>query len=285
MSTADELAKLGALRDSGVLTDVEFASEKAKLLTSHPQTAAAIQRTQGLIGTPADAESKSAAFMRQIGFADAKPTSSGRDGGIDVKATGAVAQVKMQWKPVGRPVLQQLHGAARGRKEFFFSLQGYSDAARRWGDEVGMALFRFDVEGRFSPVNKRAKDALAAVEAKRTLQLGSAEAAAQTARILERGPLVQALADAIATVVQRADAGSDVKTAGAEQVTEVRSTRRCRQRPRRSRAAHLLLLGGSGPVAKSDLTSQRSREFQPGWSSSCVCSSRSCSHLRRCPRS
>ena len=32
--TADELAKLAALRDSGALTDAEFAAQKAKLLTA-----------------------------------------------------------------------------------------------------------------------------------------------------------------------------------------------------------------------------------------------------------
>ena len=31
---ADELTKLAALRDSGVLTDAEFAAQKAKLLTA-----------------------------------------------------------------------------------------------------------------------------------------------------------------------------------------------------------------------------------------------------------
>jgi hypothetical protein len=31
--TADELGKLAALRDQGVLTDAEFAQQKAKLLT------------------------------------------------------------------------------------------------------------------------------------------------------------------------------------------------------------------------------------------------------------
>jgi hypothetical protein len=77
---------------------------EAKLLASHVQAASAAQRTEGLIRNPADAESAAAAFMRRIGFADAKLTSSGSDGGIDVKATGAVAQVKMQWTPVGRPV-------------------------------------------------------------------------------------------------------------------------------------------------------------------------------------
>jgi hypothetical protein len=32
-SSADELAKLAALKDQGVITDAEFASQKAKLLT------------------------------------------------------------------------------------------------------------------------------------------------------------------------------------------------------------------------------------------------------------
>jgi hypothetical protein len=116
--------------------------------------------------------------MRRIGFADAKRTSSGRDGGIDVQATGAVAQVKMHWNPVGRPDLQRLHGAARGEAAFFFSLQGYGQTALQWGDSVGMALFRFDLEGLFSPVNQHAREALVASEAASALRLESEHAAA-----------------------------------------------------------------------------------------------------------
>jgi hypothetical protein len=60
------------------------------------------------------AEVNAADWMRYWGFLDARVTQSGSDGGIDVRATGAVAQVKREAKAVGRPAVQNLVGA-RGR--------------------------------------------------------------------------------------------------------------------------------------------------------------------------
>jgi type VI protein secretion system component VasK len=40
-STADELAKLATLRDQGVLTDEEFANQKAQILAGRPSAGAA----------------------------------------------------------------------------------------------------------------------------------------------------------------------------------------------------------------------------------------------------
>jgi pyruvate/2-oxoglutarate dehydrogenase complex dihydrolipoamide acyltransferase (E2) component len=114
-----------------------------------------------LIRTAVDAEVAAAEFMRQIGFADAKRTSSGADGGIDVIAAGAVAQVKTHMKPIGRPDLQRLSGVAKGRTTLFFSLEGYTPEARKWGDLEGMALFRFDYQGEASPINRAAKALMA----------------------------------------------------------------------------------------------------------------------------
>src|SRR5690606_34906785 len=78
------------------------------------------------------AEHNAAAHMRALGYEDARATKRGADGGIDVMASGAVAQVKMHMKPVGAPDLQRLYGA-RGvhhhRKMLFYSLSGYSDKA------------------------------------------------------------------------------------------------------------------------------------------------------------
>ena len=47
---------------------------------------------------------------------------------------GAVAQVKTHMKPIGRPDLQRLSGVAKGRTTLFFSLEGYTPEARKWGD-------------------------------------------------------------------------------------------------------------------------------------------------------
>jgi hypothetical protein len=100
-----------------------------------------------LIRTAADAEEAAAEYMRGIGFHDARRTPTGPDGGIDVLASEAVAQVKTHMRPTGRPDLQRLHGAANGRRTTFFSLAGYTEQAVAWAELVDMALFRFDLQG------------------------------------------------------------------------------------------------------------------------------------------
>jgi len=102
--------------------------------------------------------------MRHLGFDDARCTGAGTDGGVDVRSREAVAQVKAQLTPVGRPELQALYGVARseGRQPLFFSLMSYTAAALTWADEVGMALFRFDHAGMVEPVNAPAEALLVA---------------------------------------------------------------------------------------------------------------------------
>jgi hypothetical protein len=112
------------------------------------------------IRSPDDAEQVAAEWMRHFGFTDARCTPGGTDGGVDVRSSGAVAQVKAQLTPVGRPELQALYGVARseGRRPLFFSLMSYTAAALTWADEVGMALFRFDHAGMVEPVNVPAEE-------------------------------------------------------------------------------------------------------------------------------
>jgi hypothetical protein len=116
------------------------------------------------IRSPADAEQVAAEWMRHLGFDDARCTGAGTDGGVDVRSRDAVAQVKAQLTPVGRPELQALYGVARseGRQPLFFSLMSYTAAALTWADEVGMALFRFDHAGLVEAVNVPAVGLLAA---------------------------------------------------------------------------------------------------------------------------
>jgi hypothetical protein len=118
-----------------------------------------------LIRSPDDAEQVAAEWMRHLGFDDARCTGAGTDGGVDVRSREAVAQVKAQLTPVGRPELQALYGVARseGRRPLFFSLMSYTAAALSWADGVGMALFRFDHAGLVEPVNVAAESLLAAV--------------------------------------------------------------------------------------------------------------------------
>jgi hypothetical protein len=110
------------------------------------------------------AEANGAAWMRFWGFPDARVTESGSDGGIDIRATGAFAQVKREAKPVGRPAIQRLVGA-RGidvsRHLLFFSLSGYSQAAFDYAAQMGIALFQYSSVGMMTGVNYKARRIIA----------------------------------------------------------------------------------------------------------------------------
>lgn len=106
-----------------------------------------------------DGEVLAAEYMRWLGFTDSTATPVGSDGGIDVAATDAVAQVKMHAKPVGRPDIQRLIGAAHSlgpRVLLFFSQQGYGSHAIEFADQAGMALFKFNYSDGVEPVNDAA---------------------------------------------------------------------------------------------------------------------------------
>lgn len=102
-----------------------------------------------LVKTAALAEEYAAEVMRALGFYDASTTPPGCDGGIDVVSADAVAQVKMEGLPTGRPVLQALFGAASvdGKRAVFFSLAGYTTQALEWAERAAIACFEFAFDG------------------------------------------------------------------------------------------------------------------------------------------
>lgn len=86
-------------------------------------------------------ELAAAAWMRQHGFPDAKVTPPGADAGIDVRATGAVAQVKAWNHKVGRPELQRLKGASSpGQKLFFFAKSGFTTHAEQYAAQPAIDM-------------------------------------------------------------------------------------------------------------------------------------------------
>lgn len=113
------------------------------------------------------AEQNAANWMRYLGFSDARVTAGGSDGGVDVTAVGAIAQVKFEAAQVGRPALQRLLGARGLRHEthvLFFSGSGYSQQASIYADEVGMALFVYKLDGRIVACSATARHMLRASE-------------------------------------------------------------------------------------------------------------------------
>jgi hypothetical protein len=107
-----------------------------------------------------DAEINAAAWMRHWGHSDAAVTVGGADGGVDVRSSRALAQVKYLAAAVGRPDLQRLSGAGAGepgKQLFFFSGSDYTATALEYADMTGMALFTYLLDGSMAPVNAVAR--------------------------------------------------------------------------------------------------------------------------------
>ena len=100
-----------------------------------------------------DAELLAAAHMGGLGFAGARLTRAGADGGIDVEAPAAVAQVKHYLSPVGPRPVRELAGVARGRTALFYCWTGYTAAAVTAAQDGGVALFTYTSAGQVEGVN------------------------------------------------------------------------------------------------------------------------------------
>ncbi len=97
--------------------------------------------------------------MTAMGFESVRLTPSGADGGLDVVGDGVAAQVKALGRPVGRPDVQKLVGAAHARPHrLFFSSSGYTPHAVQYADIAGVALFLLDAHRIAQPVNAVARN-------------------------------------------------------------------------------------------------------------------------------
>lgn len=134
-----------------------------------PRTRRRPRPTPRLVRDAAEAEEMAAEWVRWLGWAHAKRTPATADGGIDVLGRNArstskvAAQVKFEALPTGRPILQGLYGAGHGEGAdtwLFFSSAGYTAQAQEWAGKVGMALFRFTLDGGIEGINPRARELL-----------------------------------------------------------------------------------------------------------------------------
>ncbi|GGO94396.1 hypothetical protein GCM10011584_35330 [Nocardioides phosphati] len=110
------------------------------------------------VSTWQGAETLAATHMRHLGFQDVHQTPEGADGGVDVRASTAVAQVKHYASPVGAPMVQQLRGAAHGQDwALFYALSGYTAKAVEFAASSHVALFTYTADGHVAPVNEAAR--------------------------------------------------------------------------------------------------------------------------------
>ena len=106
------------------------------------------------------AEANAQNWMRYWGYSDASVTGPGCDGGIDVRSSRALAQVKFQSANVSRPDLQRLVGARGQRYDLqllMFAKAWYSRDALIYADEMNIALFHYEGDGSMMPMNAAAE--------------------------------------------------------------------------------------------------------------------------------
>jgi len=141
-----------------VATAQLIAERRWTLEADNPVNAASGRPKPVLIRTWRDAELVAADWMKYWGYTNVAATAVGADGGIDVVSNEAVAQVKAETSPTGRPKVQQHHGVAvsKGKTAIFFALGGFTPAARTYADENAILLFKFDLQGEPEPVNTAA---------------------------------------------------------------------------------------------------------------------------------
>ena len=105
-----------------------------------------------------DFEKIAADWLRYWGYEDVALTHAGADGGIDAEGARVAAQVKAWLAPIGRPLIQQLKGAALKKRAVFFSLSEYTPEAIAWANTAKVALFRFSsYQGDLEAVNRHAE--------------------------------------------------------------------------------------------------------------------------------
>lgn len=107
------------------------------------------------ITTPKQAELNAAEVTRSWGYVDATSPMHGADGGIDVRSSRSLAQVKFRSSKAGRPEIQNLWGAAAGempRAVLFFDFKGYSLQAVQYANQMNIGLYVYGQTGKVTPI-------------------------------------------------------------------------------------------------------------------------------------
>jgi hypothetical protein len=150
-------ARAGLLRAmAGKTTYTRRGAERYLSQLEQKALSAALARTEAASASPAarpvlanltwqQAEQLSRDWMAKHGYRDAMVTPSGPDGGVDVVARKAIAQVKHQAKPVALAEVQRLYGVAKAtkKKALFFSAAGYTPVALKWATDNGVECYQY----------------------------------------------------------------------------------------------------------------------------------------------
>ncbi|MYT92496.1 hypothetical protein GTY40_15785 [Streptomyces sp. SID8359] len=112
------------------------------------------------IRTGHDAVSAAALYLTWLGYREVARPRTRPAGGIDLRATGLVAQVDATTRPVELRAVECLWLNALGASAagVLFSLAGYVAEARARAEGIGLPLFVMDLDGTPQPVNSPADE-------------------------------------------------------------------------------------------------------------------------------
>ncbi|MER6784943.1 restriction endonuclease [Streptomyces sp. NPDC000658] len=200
-----------------------------------------------------DAEHAAVDHMRSLGFTDARVTDAGADGGIDVIARDAIAQVKYYSQPTRVGPVRELRGVGDSHHHLlFYASGGYTASALQFADERGVALFSLLELGDITPVNAAASR-LSARPAQtagrsRTMpswsQAASGRAQASNSRAGQRAAELEAQRQTVRHLITRVRACTG-------EVQALPSNRYTKDRIKALKAAHKLTERAESLLAKS----------------------------------
>ncbi|MFH9083996.1 hypothetical protein [Streptomyces sp. NPDC017673] len=107
------------------------------------------------IRTARDAVTTAALYLRWLGYRDIRRADQRPPNGVGIAARGLLAQVDPTVWPAGPRDVECLWLTAMTESAecVYFSLAGYTDAARAGADALGIPLFVLDLAGVPQPVN------------------------------------------------------------------------------------------------------------------------------------
>ncbi|GAA3144982.1 hypothetical protein GCM10010521_34930 [Streptomyces rameus] len=110
------------------------------------------------VRTAGDAVTTAALYLRWLGYADIRRADQRPPSGIGLAARGLLAQVDPSVRPAAPRDVECLWLTAMTESAqcVYFSLAGYTDAARSGAGALGIALFTLDPAGAPQPVNDAA---------------------------------------------------------------------------------------------------------------------------------
>jgi hypothetical protein len=115
-------------------------SAEKKIVTTNPSVS---HPKPGILlhPNPENFEEYCTEWCHYLGYLDAVKTQKSRDGGIDIRASNMIAQVKWYASAVGVVPIRELNGVKNpGEEVLFFALNGFTPEARRFASEKDVTL-------------------------------------------------------------------------------------------------------------------------------------------------